>query len=73
MKEIKCDFFSVNRKLSIFKIKSALEARYPDMWRNYVKGMFDIDFFYATRNTLRQKRKLRRLVDERDEIRRDLT
>jgi len=55
------------------KVKSALEARYPDMWRNYVKGMFDIDFFYATRNTLRQKRKLRRLVDEREEIRRDLT
>jgi hypothetical protein len=42
------------------------------MWRNYVKGMFDIDFAYATRNTLRQKRKLRRLVDEREEIRRDL-
>lgn len=55
------------------KVKSAIEARYPDMWRNYVKGMFDIDFAYATRNTLRQKRKLRRLVDEREEIRRDLT
>jgi hypothetical protein len=35
--------------------------------------MFEIDFAYATRNTLRQKRKLRRLVDEREEIRRDLT
>src|SRR5215475_353834 len=55
------------------KVKSAIEVRYPDMWRNYVKGMFDIDFVYATRNTLRQKRKLRRLVDEREEIRRDLT
>jgi len=53
------------------KVKSAIEARYPDMWRNYVKGMFDIDFVYATRNTLRQTRKLRRLVDERDEIRSD--
>jgi len=53
------------------KVKSAIEARYPDMWRNYVKGMFDIDFAYATRNTLRQTRKLRRLVDERDEIRSD--
>src|SRR5262249_20576455 len=52
------------------KVKSAIEVRYPDMWRNYVKGMFDIDFVYATRNTLRQKRKLRRLVDEREEIRR---
>ena len=55
------------------KVKSAIEVRYPDMWRNYVKGMFDIDFVYATRNMLRQKRKLRRLVDEREEIRRDLT
>ena len=53
------------------KVKSAIEARYPDMWRNYIKGMFDIDFAYRTRNTLRQTRKLRRLVDERDEIRRD--
>jgi len=53
------------------KVKSAIEARYPDMWRNYVKGMFDIDFAYGSRNTLRQTRKLRRLVDERDEIRRD--
>src|SRR5215471_1091440 len=48
------------------KVKSAIEVRYPDMWRNYVKGMFDIDFAYATRNTLRQKRKLRRIVDERE-------
>jgi len=48
-------------------------VRYPDMWRNYVKEMFDIDFVYATRNTLRQKRKLRRLVDEWDKIRRHLT
>jgi len=53
------------------KVKSAIEARYPDMWRNYVKGMFDLDFTYVTKNTLRQTRKLRRLVDERDEIRRD--
>jgi phenylacetate-CoA ligase len=53
------------------KVKSAIEARYPDMWRNYVKGMFDIDFAYGSRNTLRQTRKLRRLVDERDEIRTD--
>ena len=53
------------------KVKNAIETRYPDMWRNYVKGMFDIDFAYATRNTLRQTRKLRRLVDERDEIRGD--
>ena len=55
------------------KVKSTIETRYPDMWRNYVKGMFDIDFAFATKNTLRQKRKLRRLVDEREEIRRDLT
>jgi len=41
------------------------------MWRDYVKGMFDLDFTYVTKNTLRQTRKLRRLVDERDEIRRD--
>ena len=53
------------------KVKNAIETRYPDMWRNYVKGMFDIDFAYAARNTLRQTRKLRRLVDERDEIRGD--
>ena len=53
------------------KVKRAIETRYPDMWRNYIKGMFDIDFAYKTRNTLRQTRKLRRLVDERDEIRGD--
>jgi phenylacetate-CoA ligase len=53
------------------RIMNALEKRYPDLWRNYVKKMFDIDFVYTARNTLRQKRKLRRLVDEREEIRHD--
>ena len=50
------------------RVRKVIEAGYPDMWRNYVKGMYDIGFVYHAKNTLREKRKLRRLVDEREEI-----
>jgi phenylacetate-CoA ligase len=53
------------------QIRRILEVNYPDMWRNYVKGMYDIEFVYHAKNTLREKRKLRRLVDEREEVRRN--
>src|SRR5215468_2949352 len=49
-------------------ILKKIEGRYPDMWRNYKKGMYDIAFTYYAKRTLREKRKLRRLVDEREEI-----
>ena len=49
-------------------ILKKIEGRYPDMWRNYKKGMYDIAFTYYAKHTLREKRKLRRLVDEREEI-----
>ncbi|MFQ5684740.1 MAG: hypothetical protein ACE5HC_15915, partial [Candidatus Binatia bacterium] len=50
------------------QIRKAIEDAFPDMWRNYTKGMYNIAFVYHARGTLREKRKLRRLVDEREEI-----
>lgn len=50
------------------RIRKAIEGTYPDMWRNYAKGMYDINFVYQAKHTLREKRKLRRLIDEREEI-----
>ncbi|MFQ5683288.1 MAG: phenylacetate--CoA ligase family protein [Candidatus Binatia bacterium] len=50
------------------QIRKAIEDVFPDMWRNYTKGMYNIVFVYHARDTLREKRKLRRLVDEREEI-----
>ncbi|MBI4488244.1 MAG: phenylacetate--CoA ligase family protein [Deltaproteobacteria bacterium] len=50
------------------RIRKAIETVYPDMWRNYAKGMYDMEFVYYAKHTLREKRKLRRLIDEREEI-----
>ena len=45
-------------------VRRNLETRYPDVWANYVCGMYRLDFRYLP-DSLREMRKRRRLVDER--------
>ncbi|MEW5759058.1 MAG: hypothetical protein AB1755_06305 [Candidatus Omnitrophota bacterium] len=48
------------------KVFNNMKTYYPDLWKNYNIGIFDIDFIWNTPGELRKnKRKLRRLVDER--------
>jgi len=42
-----------------------LEARYPDVWSNYLCGMYRLEFRIIPPGSLEQGRKPRRLVDER--------
>lgn len=48
------------------KIFDKIRCFYPDLWKNYNIGIFDIDFSMHNPGELRNsKRKLRRLIDER--------
>jgi phenylacetate-CoA ligase len=48
------------------KVFERMKYLYPDLWKNYDIGIFDIKFSIHAPNDLRkQKRKLRRLIDER--------
>jgi len=48
------------------KVFSNMQSRYPDLWKNYGLGIFEIEFFYHAPHSLRaDKRKLLRLVDKR--------
>lgn len=46
-------------------IGAKIKARFPDIWKNFVLGIFEMDFVYHAPGTLREKRKLVRLMDER--------
>jgi len=47
------------------EVRRNLEARYPEVWANYLCDMYRLDFCYLPLGTLRDRRKARRLVDER--------
>ena len=43
----------------------ALERTYPDAWLAYRQGLIDVEFAFSPFGTLRRRRKLLRVVDER--------
>ncbi|MBU1895119.1 MAG: AMP-binding protein [Candidatus Omnitrophica bacterium] len=43
-----------------------IKTKYPDLWKNLSFKTFDTDFVYHTPNTLRNGRKLIRLIDKRN-------
>jgi phenylacetate-CoA ligase len=46
-------------------VRKNLEARYPDVWANYLCGMYRLEFRIFPPGGMEQGRKHRRLVDER--------
>ena len=46
-------------------VKQRVRERIPDSWRNFELGLFEFGFRFEHVGSLRQGRKLRRLVDER--------
>jgi hypothetical protein len=46
-------------------VKQRVRERIPDSWRNFELGLFEFGFRFGAVGSLRQGRKLRRLVDER--------
>lgn len=46
-------------------IKQNLRSRFADFWKNYEMGLYDLDFKFVPPGSLRQSRKLLRLVDQR--------
>ncbi len=50
------------------KIKLNFQQLFPDLWRNYQWGLFEIRFRFYPKNTLRTKRKLAPVVDERFQL-----
>ncbi len=47
------------------KIFENIQRLYPDLWKNYMLGIFKIDFAYHLPNSIRTQRKMVRLVDRR--------
>lgn len=45
-----------------------LEQDFPDYWKSYLMGLFEIQFRFFERGKLRTGRKLKHLVDERTEL-----
>jgi phenylacetate-coenzyme A ligase PaaK-like adenylate-forming protein len=48
------------------QIKDVMRAKFHTTWKDYELGLFDLRFTEVPRGALRQERKLRRLVDERE-------
>jgi phenylacetate-CoA ligase len=46
-------------------VRRNLESRYPDLWANQVCGMYKLAFSFLPSGALERRRKLKRLVDER--------
>ena len=46
-------------------IFSNIEMAYPDLWKNYLLGIFHVEFTYSEPGSLRINRKMIRLVDRR--------
>ncbi|MBI4398423.1 MAG: phenylacetate--CoA ligase family protein [Candidatus Omnitrophica bacterium] len=52
-------------------ILAVLEKDFPDYWKSYLMGLFEITFRFYAPGALRTGRKLKKLVDERSELIRD--
>ena len=48
------------------QVKDVMRARFDTTWKDYELGLFDLRFTEVPRGALRQERKLRRVVDERE-------
>ncbi|MBZ5552255.1 MAG: hypothetical protein LAO21_06010 [Acidobacteriia bacterium] len=46
-------------------IRQSLRSQFSDFWKNYEMGLYELDFKFGARGSLRQGRKLLRLVDQR--------
>jgi phenylacetate-CoA ligase len=46
-------------------VRENLRARFSDFWKNYEMGLYELDFRFVSPGSLRQGRKLLRLVDDR--------
>ncbi len=42
-----------------------IQIHYPDLWKNYGLGIFETDFIYHPKGSLRKNRKLMRILDKR--------
>jgi phenylacetate-CoA ligase len=47
-------------------VKDVMRAKFDTTWKDYQLGLFDLRFTEVPRGALRQERKLRRVVDERE-------
>lgn len=47
------------------RIFDAMKKKYPDLWKNLRLGIFDTEFVYKTPESIREGRKLIRLLDKR--------
>jgi phenylacetate-CoA ligase len=56
---------TVNRDAVVASVLGALERAYPDAWLAYRQRLVDVEFSFVPAGTLRRRRKLLRLVDER--------
>ncbi len=54
-----------DREETVQAVLGALRHTYPEAWKAYCQRLIDIDFCFFRPGTLRQQRKLLRLVDER--------
>lgn len=46
-------------------VRKSLRSQFSDFWKNYEMGLYELDFKFGAPGTLRQGRKLLRLVDRR--------
>ena len=60
--ELKDQFAAEAVKKMVF---DGMKTKYPDLWKNLCLGIFDTDFIYKAPGSIRQGRKLIRLIDKR--------
>jgi len=53
------------RERAVQEVLGALQRAQPEAWRAYCQRLLDVEFAFFSPGTLRQQRKLLRLVDER--------
>jgi hypothetical protein len=53
------------REAAVQTVLAALQQQAPEAWLTYCQRLLDVEFVFFAPGTLRQQRKLLRLVDER--------